>query len=323
MASQKSLLFMFPGQGSQSVGMGKELAANFEEFRLTMEEAADALGYSMERLCFEDPEQQLSLTEFTQPSILAVSVGTARVLAKRAGLVPTAVAGHSLGEYLALVAAGALDFRDALRAVRFRGQAMQRAVPVGVGGMAAYIGSQTARVVDLCAQESRPESVVEVVNFNSRSQLVLSGHKGAVDRLCALIGAEKLGRAIPLAVSAPFHSSLMKPAAEEMEGYLEGVALAPLRMPLFANVDAMPYTADSYKKPMLVRQIASAVLWTQILDAAKAHADTTSEPATRTWLEVGPGNVLQGLLRKTLEGESSAGTADFDAVKAALAATGA
>lgn len=327
MASHTSLLFLFPGQGSQHVGMGKELSANFEEFRLTLEEASDTLGYSMERLCFEDPEQQLGLTEFTQPAILAVSVGTARILAARSELVPSAVAGHSLGEYSALVAAGAVNFREALSAVRFRGQAMQRAVPVGMGAMAAYVGAQAARVVDMCRNESKPDQTVEVVNFNSRSQLVLSGHKTAVDKMCALIGAEKLGRAIPLAVSAPFHSSLMKPAAEEMEQYLSGVALSALRMPLFANVDAKPYSGDAYGKPMLVRQIASAVLWTQILDAAKASTEgaqnSPGEPAARQWLEVGPGNVLQGLLRKTLEGEQVAGTADLEAVKTLLAGRGA
>ena len=252
-----------------------------------------------------------------------MSVGTARVLGSRGGLTPTLVAGHSLGEYSALVVGGALAFKDALKAVRFRGQAMQRAVPVGVGAMAAYVGAQATRVVDICGNETRLGAAVEVVNFNSRSQLVLSGHKTAVDKVCALILAEKLGRAIPLAVSAPFHSSLMKPAAAEMEEYLESVALAPLQRPLFANVDAKPYADGQYGKGMLVSQIASAVLWTQTQGAIRAHAAAGSEPSDRAWIEVGPGNVLQGLLKKTLDGETGVGTGDLAAVKALLAGAGA
>jgi [acyl-carrier-protein] S-malonyltransferase len=322
MASRLSL-FMFPGQGSQQVGMGKELAANFEEMARTFEEASDALGLSLQRLCFEDPEGQLNLTEFTQPAILTVSVGTARVLARRGGLTPSLVAGHSLGEYSALVATGALAFGDAVKAVRFRGQAMQRAVPVGVGAMAAYVGAQAARVVDICGNESRSDAVVEVVNFNSRTQLVLSGHKHAVEKVSGLIGAEKLGRAIPLAVSAPFHSSLMKSAADEMESYLHGVPFQALQVPLFANVDAKPYEGATYGKPTLVRQIASAVLWTQTLDAVRAHTVAGDAPEARRWIEVGPGSVLQGLLKKTLEGETAHSTHDLDAVKALLSGAGA
>lgn len=317
-------ILLFPGQGSQSTGMGREAAENFGEMRRTFEEASDALGYSMERLCFEDPEAQLNLTEFTQPAILTVSVGVARVLAARTGLVQAAhrVAGHSLGEYSALVTSGALDLGDALRAVRFRGQAMQRAVPVGAGAMAAYVGAQTARVVEICANETKREAVVEVVNFNSRTQLVLSGHAASVERVATIIAGEKLGRVLPLPVSAPFHSSLMRPAAEEMARYLEDVRMAALRTPIVANVDAKAYEGTAYGKAMLVAQIASAVLWTQTLDGIRSELGAPDRTA-RTWIECGPGNVLQGLVRKTLEGETTAGTSDLDTLEALLEKAGA
>ena len=304
--------YLFPGQGSQSVGMGRDLSADFSEFRLTFEEASDALGLNMSQLCFEDPEKQLALTEFTQPAILTMSTAVARVLANRAGAKFDLVAGHSLGEYSALVAAGALRFADAVKAVRFRGQAMQRAVPVGVGAMAAYLGSSVARVLEICKQESSNREfageVVEVVNFNSNAQLVLSGHKAAVERASKAIAAEKLGRAVALTVSAPFHSSLMQPAAREMEEYLSSVPVQPLLGKIVANVDAKPYTGKQYTRATLVRQIASPVLWTQSL------AELQQSQGPQLWVEVGPGNVLQGLVKKTLEGCETLGTADSAAV---------
>lgn len=312
------LVLLFPGQGSQSVGMGRELADNFTEYRETLAEASDALGYSMERLCFEDPQKQLNLTEYTQPALLASSVATHRVLKNRTQLKGTvAVAGHSLGEYSALVCAGALGFADALKAVRFRGQAMQRAVPVGIGAMAAYVGTQVEKVVTLCKELSTTASSVEPVNFNSRSQVVLSGHKDAVDALVARIGAEKLGRGLPLPVSAPFHSSLMQPAAREMQDYLERVALDALKTPIYANIDAKKYAGSDYSRLHLVKQIASAVLWTQTLDGIAA----TEQPTL--WLEVGPGSVLQGLCKKTLDNAPTAGTQDLETVKSVLSALGA
>ena len=313
-----SIVMLFPGQGSQTVGMGRELAENFSEFREAFAEASDSLGYNMEKLCFEDPQQQLNLTEYTQPALLASSVATYRVLSSRANLKKvTAVAGHSLGEYSALVCAGALNFSDALKAVRFRGQAMQRAVPVGVGAMAAYVGTQVEKIVALCKDLSTPQSSVEPVNFNSRTQVVLSGHKAAVDAAVSRIAAEKLGRGIPLSVSAPFHSSLMQPAAHEMETYLETIALNPLTLPIYANVDAQKYTKTAYTKAQLVRQIASAVLWTQTLDAMQ----TTERPTL--WLEVGTGTVLQGLVKKTLDNGVCAGTQDMESMKNILNTLGA
>lgn len=313
------LVMIFPGQGSQSVGMGRELAENFSEYRETLSEASDSLGYAVDKLCFEDSQKQLNLTEFTQPALLASSVATYRVLKSRGQLNggPIAVAGHSLGEYSALVCAGALNFAEALRAVRFRGQAMQRAVPVGVGAMAAYVGTQVETVVRYCKEMSTPASGVEPVNFNSRSQIVLSGHKQAVDALVARIAAEKLGRGLPLPVSAPFHSSLMQPAALEMQNYLEKISLSSLNTPLYANVDAQKYTQNHYSQLHLVKQIASAVLWTQTLDGIAS----TEKPTH--WLEVGPGSVLQGLCKKTLDSVSVSGTQDLESMKNILSALGA
>lgn len=312
------LVLLFPGQGSQSVGMGRELSENFSEYRQTLAEASDALGYSMEQLCFEDSNKQLGLTEYTQPALLASSVAAYRVLSSRCnlnGLV--SVAGHSLGEYSALVCAGALNFADALKAVRFRGQAMQRAVPVGMGAMAAYVGTQVEKVVAICKETSTPKSCVEPVNFNSRSQIVVSGHKDAVDSVVSRIAAEKLGRGLPLPVSAPFHSSLMQPAALEMQDYLEKVSLSPLKTSIYANVDARKYSGSDYTRMHLVRQVASAVLWTQTLDAIAAAEQPT------LWLEVGSGTVLQGLCKKTLDNAATAGTQDFETVKSVLHGLGA
>jgi [acyl-carrier-protein] S-malonyltransferase len=317
-----SLVLLFPGQGSQSVGMGKEAAQAFPEFRRTLQEASDVLGYSMERLCFEDPEQQLNLTAFTQPALLATSVATLRVLEKRTDLFSHSfcVAGHSLGEYSALVASNGLEFADALKAVRFRGEAMQRAVPVGVGAMAAYIGSQINNVTQMCANETKADAVVEVVNFNSKQQLVLSGHAHAVEKACKLISQEKWGRAIPLSVSAPFHSSLMKPAAQEMQEYLGKTHLSSLKIPLIANVDAQWKSETQYTKTTLVQQIASAVLWTQSIEIIKKKGENVHhESGTLRWVEVGAGTVLQGLLKKTLDGEKALGTQDLSTLETTLA----
>lgn len=308
----RSIAFLFPGQGSQTAGMGKDLAESFPEFKRTFEEASDALGFNMGSLCFEDPEKQLGLTEFTQPALLAMSTGVARILAARSDTAFTLVAGHSLGEYSALVAAGALEFAQALKAVRFRGQAMQRAVPIGVGAMTAYLGGNVERVLALCEQESVQGESVQIVNFNAKTQAVLSGHKEAVARVAKAIAAEKLGKAMPLPVSAPFHSTLMAPAAREMAGYLEHVALGAVRGKIVANVDARTYTGSQYAKDLLVRQVASPVLWTQTL------AELKETHAPELWVEVGPGGVMQSLLKKTLEGCEAMGTSDVAAVEGVM-----
>ncbi|BBH52176.1 ACP S-malonyltransferase [Fluviispira sanaruensis] len=306
------IVFVFPGQGSQTVGMGKEISEQFQEFKETLQEASDSLGFNMERLCFEDPEAKLNLTEFTQPAILAISIATLRVLQKRAGVNPTLVAGHSLGEYSALVSLGALDFSDALRAVHFRGQAMQRAVPVGVGAMAAYLGNSGELIPAICKEVSTNDCKVEVVNFNSPGQLVLSGHKNAVAKVCEEVSARKLGRAKELPVSAPFHSSLMQPAANEMAVFLSKIPLRAFSGKIVANVDAKLHTAQSYSHETLVKQIANAVLWTQSLAILQDAAPQS------IWVEVGPGKVLQGLTKKTYETVNCLGTQDLTSLKSTI-----
>lgn len=308
---QKAVL-LFPGQGSQTVGMGKDLAQEFPEYRTTLEEASDVLGFNLATLCFEDPESKLNLTEFTQPALLASSVATLRTLKAHSNLQFNLVAGHSLGEYSALVSIEALTFAEALKAVRFRGQAMQRAVPVGMGAMAAYLGTAGDAVCELCLELSTKENVVEVVNYNSPGQLVLSGHKQAVEKACESITEKKLGRAKALPVSAPFHSSLMTKAAVEMASFLEKINLAPLPKGLVANVDAQIHSRNSYTKQSLVRQIASPVLWTQSLK--KIYEETPES----LWIEVGPGKVLQGLAKKTIETATCVTTHDVPSFRAAM-----
>lgn len=307
-----STILMFSGQGSQSVGMGKDIAENFREFEQAIEESSDFLGYNMKTLLWQDPQGQLNLTEFTQPAILAMSIALFRVLHERVGVKTEIVAGHSLGEYSALVAAGAIAFGDALKAVRFRGQSMQNAVPAGLGGMAAYIGSQVEVVVELCRQEWRADSVVEPVNFNSPTQIVLSGHKTAVERVSQIVSERKLGRARMLPVSAPFHSSLMKPAAVAMRDYLETTPFQGVSGRIVANVDAHFYTDEEYTRDKLVRQVASPVLWLQTLQGLELESEG------KTWIEVGPGTVLQGLLKQTLAGCEALGTGTLDALKTTL-----
>ncbi|WP_161998105.1 ACP S-malonyltransferase [Silvanigrella paludirubra] len=306
------VVFMFPGQGSQFVGMGKDIFEQFHEVKETFQEASDVLGISMERLCFEDPESKLNLTEFTQPAILTVSTAIYRTLEKRANVESSFVVGHSLGEYSALVSLGALSFSDALKSVHFRGQAMQRAVPIGVGAMAAYLGNSGNLIEEVCNDISTPNSVVEIVNFNSPGQLVLSGHKSAVDKACEVISEKKLGKAKSLAVSAPFHSSLMQPAAKEMEHFLTNIELHKFSGKIIANVDANIYTGETYTKNILVKQIASAVLWTQSLIKINQELNES------ILVEVGPGKVLQGLAKKTIETSNTMGTFDLNAVNSVL-----
>lgn len=306
------VVFMFPGQGSQTVGMGKDLFEQFQDVKRVFQEASDVLGINMERLCFEDPESKLNLTEFTQPAILTVSTAIYRTLQKRANVQTTFVAGHSLGEYSALVTLGALSFSDALKAVHFRGQAMQRAVPVGLGAMAAYLGNSGSLIDAVCREASSSTSVVEIVNYNSPGQLVLSGHKTAVDKACEIISEKKLGKAKSLSVSAPFHSSLMQPAAMEMAQFLSNIGMPKFLGKIVANIDANIHTSETYTKDILVKQIASPVLWTQTL------AKINQESSDSLWIEVGPGKVLQGLAKKTIETSNCMGTFDLSAVTSVI-----
>ncbi|MES2614736.1 MAG: ACP S-malonyltransferase [Bdellovibrionota bacterium] len=309
---QKKYVLLFPGQGSQSVGMGNDLCSEFQEMKSTFEEASDTLGFNMSRLCFEDPEGKLNLTEFTQPAILTLSTAIFRTLNAHMQLDFELVAGHSLGEYSALVSIGALKFADALKSVHFRGQAMQRAVPVGVGAMAAYLGNKCDEIPSICKEISTQNNVVEVVNFNSSGQLVLSGNKLAVEQACSVIAEKKLGKAKTLPVSAPFHSSLMKPAAVEMSKFLQNIPLQSFDKKIVANVDAKTHTSTTYTKEILVKQIASPVLWTQTL------TNIYSQNSETVWIEVGPGKVLKGLANKTVESANCLTTNDFTAVKELL-----
>ena len=306
------VVFMFPGQGSQSVGMGKDLINQFQDVKLAFQEASDVLGVNMESLCFDDPESKLNLTEFTQPAILTLSTAIYRTLQKRVNVQSAFVAGHSLGEYSALVSLGALSFSDALKAVHFRGQAMQRAVPIGVGAMAAYLGNSGNLIEQVCKEVSNSNAIVEIVNYNSPGQLVLSGHKTAVDKACEVISEKKLGKAKLLPVSAPFHSSLMQPAAKEMEQYLSFITMHKFSGKIIANVDANIHTSDTYTKNILVKQIASAVLWTQTLSKINQEASDS------LWIEVGPSKVLQGLAKKTIETSNCMGTYDLNAFVSVL-----
>lgn len=306
---QTEVFLMFPGQGSQFIGMGKDLEQEFTEFKHTLEEASDTLSFDMKELCFEDPEGKLNLTEFTQPSILTISIGILRILQKQAETKVNFVAGHSLGEYSALVALGALNFKDALKAVHVRGQAMQKAVPVGTGSMAAYLGQNTSELEQLCKQVSNHEEKVEIANYNCPGQIVLSGHKIAVEKICQVIAEKKLGRAKTLPVSAPFHSSLMKPAAQDMTLFFKNITLNPFQGKIIANIDAEIYGSSDYNKEVLIKQISSPVCWTQSLLKASAVLKNS------LWIEVGPGKILQGLAKKTVENQECLVTSDLTNVK--------
>lgn len=284
-----AVAFLFPGQGSQKPGMGKELAEAFPESRRVFDAADMALGSALSRTCFEGTEAELALTETTQPAVLTVSAAALAALEAR-GVRASAAAGHSLGEYGAHVAAGTFAFEDAVRTVRARGRFMQDAVPVGTGAMAAIVGLPLAEVDRLCtaAAESR---VVCPANLNGPDQTVVSGHADAVDRLIELARAQGAKRALRLSVSAPFHCPLMEPAAIRLAEVLEGVAFAAPRMPVYANYDAKPVASEEDARRKLVRQVTAPVRWQETVAALIAAG-------YRTFVEVGPGNVLAGLVRR-------------------------
>jgi [acyl-carrier-protein] S-malonyltransferase len=281
---------LFPGQGSQRVGMGRDLAHEYDVARRVFAEADDALGYAISKLCFDGPEDALTLTENTQPAILANSVAVLRVLEAERGLTFDACAGHSLGEWTALVAAGALRFADALRLVHLRGKAMQEAVPEGQGGMAALIGLDLAGARALC-EEVAEGQVCEPANLNGGGQIVLSGHAEAIERAVAAARGKGARRAIKLSVSAPFHCSLMAPAAEKLAVALEGVEVAAPRVPVVANVDAAPNQDPARIKQLLIEQVTGAVRWEE---SVRALADL----GVRRGLELGSGAVLRGLIQR-------------------------
>jgi [acyl-carrier-protein] S-malonyltransferase len=282
--------FIFPGQGSQYVGMGKELAQQFPVARDTFAEANDALGFDLQALCFNGPEEQLKLTVNTQPCILAVSIAAWRVLQAEVGWKADYLAGHSLGEFSALVAADAMTFPDAVRMVRLRGGFMQEAVPVGVGGMAAVLGMERAQVEELCRQAAQGQ-VLTPANFNSPGQIVISGHMEALNRAIALAPEMGAKRAIPLQVSAPFHSPLMESAGKKLGAELAKIQISDVRIPVVTNVEAQPNTAKDRVRDLLVRQMSSPVQWE---DSMRRLLDLGAE----RFVELGPGTVLLGLLRR-------------------------
>src|SRR5450756_195633 len=253
------IVFLFPGQGSQAVGMGKELADNYPVARRTFEEADEALGYKLSQLCFEGPEEKLKLTEITQPAILTASVAAWRVLQEK-GLKPDFVAGHSLGEYSAHVAAGTLTFADAVRTVRNRGRYMQEAVPVGVGAMAAILALSSEKVQQACEEAAQGE-VCQAANLNSPDQTVISGNKTAVERAAELAKHRGAKRAILLPVSAPFHCGLMQPAQKRLAEDLHALTFHAPAIPLMCNVDASLVTTGEQACDALIRQVTGAVQW--------------------------------------------------------------
>ena len=284
-----STAFLFPGQGSQAVGMGKELAHKYPTARQTFEEADEVLGYKLSLVCFDGPEEKLRLTEITQPAILTASVAAFRVLQER-GLKPDFVAGHSLGEYSAHVAAETITFADALRTVRKRGKYMQEAVPVGVGSMAAILGMELAKVDAICADAADGE-VCEAANVNSPEQIVISGHAGAVERATKLADQRGAKKAKVLPVSAPFHCSLMKPAQDRLAGDLNGLTLNSPAIPVVCNVDANIVSMGDQARDALIRQVTGSVKWEQSVRLLISKG-------MQTVVEVGPGKVLWGLMRQ-------------------------
>jgi len=284
--------FLFPGQGSQAVGMGKGFYEGSTGAKAVFEEANDALGFDLARLVFEGPEAELALTANTQPAVLTASVAAATACAER-GLKPALAAGHSLGEYTALVIAGALRFADAVRIVRKRGEFMQEAVPVGTGAMAAIMGIELAAVEQVCSDAAKGE-VVEIANVNSAMQIVIAGHRTAVERAVAL-ATERGGKmSVMLPVSAPFHCSLMTPAGTRLASELEAAAVSDPKIPVVRNVDAGVTRKAEDVRPFLLRQVASPVRWTECVQRL------ASEGAT-AFVEVGPGRVLSGLLRRIMK----------------------
>jgi [acyl-carrier-protein] S-malonyltransferase len=307
------IAFVFPGQGAQSVGMGRAFHDASPAARAVFEEANEALGFDLTRLIFEGPESDLALTANTQPAVLTASVAIAAAAAER-GLAPGIAAGHSLGEYSALVVAGALAFGDAVRLVRRRGQFMQEAVPVGTGAMAAIMGLDLPAVEALCGQAARGE-VVEVANINSPQQIVIAGHRAAVERAVALAAEHGGRKSVMLPVSAPFHCSLMAPAAARLAVELEPIPVAAPRVPVVRNVDGGVTRDPAQVKPALLRQVASPVRWTACVERLAAEGATA-------FVEAGPGRVLTALVKRIVDGGRGLALEDLPGLDRAVAALG-
>ncbi len=285
-----SLAYIFPGQGSQYAGMGRDLSENFPAARLVFEEADEALGFSISEMCFAGTAEDLQLTENTQPAILTTSVAAFRAMEAEGFPAPNFVAGHSLGEYSALVAAGALSLTDAVRTVRARGRYMQEAAPVGSGAMAAILGADLSDIMNACGEAQEGE-VCSPANINSPGQVVIAGDVAAVERAMALLKERGAKRTIKLNVSAPFHCALMMPAQERLAADFEKTSFADLRVPLVTNVDAAAITGGAEARDALVRQVSAPVRW-------RESVEFLIQEGVGKFVEVGPGKVLSGLVRQ-------------------------
>jgi len=316
-ASAPATALLFPGQGSQKVGMGRALHDADADVRAVFAEADAVLGYPLSKICFEGPEDELTSTANAQPAILTVSIAALGFLRARGAVAPSAVvavAGHSLGEYSALVAAGALRFADAVRLVHLRGKFMQEAVPAGVGAMAAILGLAADEVAAAC-RESAGAEVVSPANLNGGGQVVIAGHKAAVDRACVAAKARGAKRAMPLAVSAPFHCSLMQPAADRLAAELERVEITAPEVPVVTNVEAAPNQDPARVRELLTRQVTAPVRWEESVERLRSMGVTRA-------IEVGGGNVLAGLVRRIAPAITTASAGDPDAIVALRAEAG-
>jgi [acyl-carrier-protein] S-malonyltransferase len=300
--------FIFPGQGSQYPGMGKDLADAFPAARRIFEEADEALGLKLSDICFSGSEDELKLTANTQPAILTASIAVLRVVEQETGLKADFLAGHSLGEYSALVCSGALAFADAVRTVRARGTFMQEAVPVGTGTMAAMLSIEKAELEDICREAAQGE-VVSAANFNSPGQIVIAGSVAAVNRAIEIAKARGFRKSMLLPVSAPFHCALMKPAADRLSAVLDALQLAEMKLPVVANATAVPNNDRMQVKPLLVTQVCAPVLWEQSVTEMAGLG-------VSRFVEIGPGKVLSGLVKRITKEVATVNIADLEGLKA-------
>ena len=287
------IAFVFPGQGSQKIGMGSDFYNEFPVAKQTFEEASDTLKFDLAKLCFEGELEELSLTANAQPALLTASIAALRVLEQETDLSPNFVAGHSLGEFSAIVCSGAIEFKDAVYTVRKRGEFMQSAVPVGIGSMAVVMGLSKEQIENVCRENSDENNVVSPANFNSPQQIVISGHKTAVEKVSSILKEAGAKRVVPLVVSAPFHCSLMSKAADELREVLNGLEISEIKVPIVTNVNAEANSDHNKITDLLHSQVVMPVRWFESVEYMKNHN-------IDSFVEIGPGNVLTGLIRRTV-----------------------